>query len=95
MQHKEGVLDRGPASVEGARDKALRTTAADVPLEVLAKAEDRYIFASKRVDIGDGNPIEGLQFIRMRPDRIRKFAEVARRERTGFVVCPTGWRPGR
>jgi len=91
MQEKTGVEDRGPGAIAGVRDKGLRLEAAAAH----AVEEEQYVFANRQVDIGDGRPLPALTFIRLKPKRIAMFAEVARRERIGFAVCPVGWRPGR
>jgi len=92
MQEKIGVEDRGPGAIAGVRDKGLRLIPAEAPAAV---EEEQYVFANREVDIGDGRPLPALTFIRLKPKRIAMFAEVARRERIGFAVCPVGWRPGR
>ena len=96
MQEKTGAQAMGPASIPNVRDKGLRMDG-EVAVKVAASPveEEQYVFANRIVDIGDGKPLPALQFVRMRPKRIAMFAEVARRERIGFAVCPVGWRPGR
>ena len=95
MQEKIGVEDRGPGAIANVRNKGFRLDGADAPDAVEARQEEQYVFANREVDIGDGRPLPALTFIRLKPKRIEMFAEVARRERIGFAVCPVGWRPGR
>lgn len=96
MQEKTGTQAMGPASIPNVRDKVLRMDGEQAPIaKAAAQGEEQYIFANAEVDIGDGHPLPALQFVRMRPNRIAMYAEVARRKRIMLTICPAGWRPGR
>lgn len=99
MQERQGVRDRGPLSIPGARDKAARITAAeDVSAPVIEKpvekAENvRWVFSNRPVKWSKYETVPAYKFTKIKAEKVRDVEEIARREGTKLFVGDTGWKP--
>lgn len=94
MQDKKDVVDKGPGSVGGVRDKILHASAASVPQTALDMEEEIYVFAQREVDCkNEKPPIPALEFAKVKRKDLGLLIEIARREKKNLVVCPPGFKP--
>ena len=95
MQERDGVRDRGPYSIPGARDKGVQTAAIEPPPAPAEKgeADHVYMICSKTVVVDSIMTLPANVFTKVKRMHLARAQEYARRIRADYYATPPDVKP--